>query len=682
MCAVLWITALTLRLVYLWQIYDAPFFDLLIGDALAYHLWAVQIANGDWMGSEVFYQAPLYPYFLATIYALLSNDLIVVRVVQSLLGATACVLLALAGRTLFQSCTTGLIAGAVLAFYPTTIFFDGLIQKSSIDLVLVTLLLWLVCRMVDQPNAWRCLAAGGVLGLLGLVRENALLWIPVLVLWVFLQFRDRPVRQRSGWVLVFTVSVTAVLMPVAARNAVVAGQFHLTTSQLGSNFYIGNHEGASGRYEPLRYGRGEASVERLDAVHLAEQDLGRRLTAGQVSRYWLGRTVQYIRTEPIRWLELMGLKVLLICNAVEIADTEGQYHYGEYSWLLRGLGSTMHFGVLLPAAVFGICISIVSRPDFKRFWVLWLLGLTYLFSVVLFYVSARYRYPIVPILVLLASSSAVRTTQLVKQRQLKPLLIGMVFTVAAIVVTNWPLISMLELRATGHHNMGAALALKESGLELAIEQFDLAVSLKPDYAKAWNSRGTVLTKLGHMDEAMASFNRAWHLRTDFSDPYYNAGVLMQEAGRDQEAKHLYREAIRVNPISPHAHNNYGVLLARSGQLEQAIRHYQSALGIDPSHIESHNNLGVAMARQGKSAAAAQHFIRATELDPDYLDAHINAAQALGVEGELEQAAIFQVEVERLQKERASDSQPQGVAERKDTGGPQNRADNPSSEPNL
>jgi hypothetical protein len=58
-----WFVALSLRCLYVWQISRAPFYDLRIGDAEAYHLWARRIAAGDWLGQGVFYQSPLYPIF-------------------------------------------------------------------------------------------------------------------------------------------------------------------------------------------------------------------------------------------------------------------------------------------------------------------------------------------------------------------------------------------------------------------------------------------------------------------------------------------------------------------------------------------------------------------------------------------------------------------------------------------
>lgn len=50
-----------------------------IGDAIEYDAWAQRIAAGDWIGSEVFYQAPLYPYCLGVLFALAGHGLHAVR---------------------------------------------------------------------------------------------------------------------------------------------------------------------------------------------------------------------------------------------------------------------------------------------------------------------------------------------------------------------------------------------------------------------------------------------------------------------------------------------------------------------------------------------------------------------------------------------------------------------------
>ena len=82
------------------------------------------------------------------------------------------------------------------------------------------------------------------------------------------------------------------LLPVAVRNYTVGGEFHLTTSQFGPNFYIGNHAGARGLYEPLVAGRGNAEAEREDATRLAEAASGRSLSPEEVSAYWSSQGVR------------------------------------------------------------------------------------------------------------------------------------------------------------------------------------------------------------------------------------------------------------------------------------------------------------------------------------------------------------------------------------------------------
>ena len=149
--------ALIVRLIHVWQIRQAPFFSVLMGDSRAYDEWARRIAGGDWVGHEVFYQAPLYPYFLGLLYTLVGRDLLLIRIAQATLGASACVLLGLAGRRFFSR-PVGLISGLLLALYAPAIFFDSLLQKSVLDVFFICLTLWIVSGLVlgeaRRPRPW------------------------------------------------------------------------------------------------------------------------------------------------------------------------------------------------------------------------------------------------------------------------------------------------------------------------------------------------------------------------------------------------------------------------------------------------------------------------------------------------------------------------------------------------
>src|SRR4029077_2337351 len=163
-------------------------------------------------------------------------------------------------------------------------------------------------------------------------------------------------ERRPLGAAIFIAGCLLVLVPVGIRNYAVGGEFHLTTSQFGPNFYIGNHAGASGFYEPLGPGHGAAGGEQECAVRLAEEASGRTLSPDEVSAFWTARALDFIRQHPVAWLGLLTRKAALAYNAVEIADTESQDVYAEWSSILRLL-SPINFAVVFGLAAFGTLMT-------------------------------------------------------------------------------------------------------------------------------------------------------------------------------------------------------------------------------------------------------------------------------------------------------------------------------------
>jgi hypothetical protein len=319
----------------------------------------------------------------------------VVRLIQMAVGAAACVLLALAARRFLASRAAGLAAGLGLALYAPAVFFDGLIQKSVLDVFFVCLAIWLASRLVDAPERARWwLGLGVAMGGLSLTRENALVLVAVVLIWALagdkggeaagrpraVERRRAPPAQRARRAAALLLGLALVLLPVAARNYAVGGGFHLTTSQFGPNLYIGNNPNADGTYASLRFGRGAPEYERQDATELAEVATRRRLSPAEVSRYWSDRALDFMTTRPGAWLALMGRKFLLLWNATEMLDTESQQSYAEWSGVLRALGRVGHFGVLVPLALVGLW---ATWPDRRRLWVLYGMLAAYAASVLI-----------------------------------------------------------------------------------------------------------------------------------------------------------------------------------------------------------------------------------------------------------------------------------------------------------
>lgn len=81
---------------------------------------------------------------------------------------------------------------------------------------------------------------------------------------------------------------------------------------------------------------------------------------------------------------------------------------------------------------------------------------------------------------------------------------------------------MITQLAAAYNNRG--VALRSSGdIDRAMEDYDRALRLSPDYYVALNNRGVALMSKGELDRAISDFDRAVQLRTDYLGAYYNRG---------------------------------------------------------------------------------------------------------------------------------------------------------------
>jgi tetratricopeptide (TPR) repeat protein len=639
--------ALVLRLWHLWSLRASPFWDVLLGDARSYDTWGREIAAGDWAGRGVFYQSPLYAYFLAAIYSI-RPSLLLIRLAQAIVGAVACVLLGYAASRWFDR-RAGLLAGIVLAAYAPAIFFGALIQKSVLDLFFLCLLLALIGAAADAPRpAGLWIAAGAALGALALTRENALVFVPLILAWLWLDPRfERAARPRMTAMLIAGVAIA--LVPVGVRNRIVGGEFHLTTAQSGPNLFIGNNPQADGTYVPLRPGRGSPDYERIDATALAEHATGRHLTPGEVSEYWTRRAIEYVHTRPLDWLALEGRKFRLLSNADEVIDTESQESHAEYSPVLRLTGRVAHFGVLAPLAALGIWMTWRDR---RRLWILHGMIAAYAASVLAFYVVARYRLPLAPLLIPFAAVALGRSIEFLRARALAERSLAAVTVAAVAIACNWPTISIDAMRAATYHNLGAALQ-EDGRVDDAVAAYRRALQSEPDYALSHEGLGSALRRQGKLDEAILHLRQAVRLHPGFVDARFNLANALAERGDANEAIALYEEVLRQHPdgIDPKSnvdvYSNLGLALMAGGRVDEAIERFRRAALLDPASATAQFNLGHALSTQGDFEEAATHLARAAQADSASAPARYELGNVYLAQRRLEQAAIQYREALRL-----------------------------------
>ena len=555
-------------------------------------------------------------------YTVLGNGPAMVRFVQEAIGAGSCVLLAAAGMALFGE--WGAVAGVLLAIYPAAIFLDGLLDKSALISLFTVALLYLLSV---QRTRGREFLAGVTLGLLSLTRENALLLAVPVLLWFL-------IGDRRPAALLFLAGCAVVLLPVGARNYADGGEFELTTSQFGPNFYIGNHAGADGRYDALLAGRGNAADEQEDATQLAEQARGRALKPDEVSSYWTGRTLEFIRTQPGDWLRQLARKLALTFNASEVADTESQDVYGEWSSLLRLL-APVSFGVIFCLGAFGICMT---AGAFRRLWFLHAIALTYTASIVIFYVFARYRFPLAPMLMLFAAGgvAAWRESSAWPRRGLA-LAAALVAAVLAGVLAYQPLVNTRLDRIAAYTNIGNSLLLNPQQWDEAGVFYEKALKESPQSPAAHYGMGMLLALKHQPKDAIPHYRTAVVGWPDNADIRLNFALALSDSGDNPAALEQLGTLSRLRPDNPTADLLAGKLLLKNARPADALKAYDAALAIQPKNADALMGSGVALTQLQRPDEAIDKYRQVLKIDPRNADAHDGIGYTLQQSGRLEEA---------------------------------------------
>ncbi|MBI3447629.1 MAG: glycosyltransferase family 39 protein [Acidobacteria bacterium] len=613
--------AVVVRALYLLEYRNSPFFDFLHLDPRYYHDWALAIASGDWLGKEVFEQSPLYSYLLAVYFIVFGQKLFLLRVLQFGVGAVTAVLISLLGRRLFGR-AAGLAAGIGAALYGPFIFYEGQVMKEFLTPFFSALMLLLIYRGLDDARrGWRSFAAAGfVIGVGGLVRDNFLLLLPIFVSYLLLKVATRlwdpperggtrvprnnsnrqervpdpPSGSRSiptiSWPLCMVGGALVALLPVLWRNHHVSGEWVLTTSGGGEVFYIGNGPYANGAYVPPPWVRSNPRYEHEDFRRRAREITGRPLTRGESSRFWYGEGLRAIADRPGHWCWLMIRKAFLFLDDHELPDNYSFYSFRRFSTTLSVLPTFAWVAALAAPGLF------LTFHLWRRLLPLYLAGAGYMGSVLIFFNFARFRLPFVPVLLVVAGAGAAA-------------LAG----------------AVADVRAKGAPARGAARRMAM-----------MAVI------------GAAVFALTHVDLSSSSeepFQDRLHLAAAYrqSGKDAEAESLLRETIRDAEAilaKHGWRPGMGAVPggvtfatALRSAHRDLAGILLAGHRDDAAIAELLAAIPLDPNDADMYQALGQAYRSKGDGAAAERAYEAALGLRPDSFTIRYDLATALYESGD-------------------------------------------------
>jgi tetratricopeptide (TPR) repeat protein len=109
----------------------------------------------------------------------------------------------------------------------------------------------------------------------------------------------------------------------------------------------------------------------------------------------------------------------------------------------------------------------------------------------------------------------------------------------------------------------------------AILDYDQAIRLKPDYAKAYNNRGYAYYWKGDATQAIADYSQAIELRPNYAYAHNNRGAAYMASGHPDQAILDFSRAIQLQPDFPQAYTNRGNAYLRTGRLDLAITDFHA-----------------------------------------------------------------------------------------------------------
>ena len=573
--AVIFLIALALRGVYLYQVRSSPFFGHEVMDPQYHRQWGEAVAAGDRFVDGPYFRAPLYPGFLGVVYRLFGPSDFAPRIIQIVVGSLSCVLLYAIGRRAFGR-SAGALAGLGAAGYGMFLYFEAELLVVWLAVFLDLLLIWLLLLTADRPRPWLWLISGCVLGLSGVARPTILLFAPGVLVWLIVM--HWPSRRRLlGYGACFVIGCILPIAPVTVRNYVVGQDVVLVSSSSGVNFFIGNNPGADGMTAIVPGTPPEWWAGYYAQIERAERAAGRPLKPSEVSGYYWREALNFMRDQPAQAAALMLNKLGLFWSRWEVSNNQDiRFMADKFGPVLNYL--PLSFRIVGPLGLLGLVISLGQA---RRLFPLWGFVLIYMVGVVMFFVTARYRLPVVPVLLVFAGGAVLWLVDTLRARRWRAACPALVVLLLA----------------------GAVVSRVPEGVEVG-------------YAQSCSAAGIVLAGQGRTAEAQEYLLESVERFPGLPESWFTLGLISMQQEDWARAEEYLAKAVALKPDHVEAHKHLGFVLGRQGKFDGAIRQFMLALPLSEGDATLYTNLGGVLIQCGRMTEGLDMLHQAVRLDPE------------------------------------------------------------------
>jgi Tfp pilus assembly protein PilF len=575
-----------------------PYYSIVSMDSAVYLNWAQVIVEEGWLGTEIFYRAPFYPYLLSIIFRFAPNNLLAVYIMQLGVGICSVALIYSIGKRIYCE-PAGLIAAGFSLFYAPLTFFETKILPTITGIFLGLLSIYLLTR-AEQEKKWYYWIGGAVtLGVAAICRPNYLLMIPLIIFGILIVYR-RQLRETPIPILILILLPSLTIGTVTLRNYVVGKDFVLISANAGITFAQGNNPWARGSIAVIPGFSGEVTNQRHEETQIAERVTGRKLKPSEVNSFWFKWGLTFIQKKPLEYLKLIFYKGAILFNNHELGSNYLLDVDKEVTpWLRLAF---LPFGFIMAWAVIGFARIFLERPAALALIAAFIGSFL---TAMIFYVNSRYRMTLMPPTLIMAGGGLDYLVSNPRRFGVILLTVGITFVISLppFLPLNDAHLSRSHSRAWAH--LGGAYQ-NNNQLEKALWAYEKAIGMEPNsyryyletlnlfgalgkskdeiiewaqqisdkiseaqyryliIAEAYYSSNDHDKALEYIQKILSSFPRDHRL-------YLYSGILLGKMGKHHRARELFTEGLKINPLNIDLQYNYALACFMSGDKEEAMQ---------------------------------------------------------------------------------------------------------------
>jgi len=612
-------------------------------DEKVYHGWAESFSEGEMPKDVPFAAPPFYSFVVGnSVYRIFDANPVAAYIFNNLLALLNMYLMFLLGRKLWDT-RAGIIAAFIYALYPAFMMLELKVMVTTFYITFVLLAIYWGILARERERLWVYFASGIIFGLATIARPTFALFLLFYLFWLYRDFK--PAGKWFPTAALIVVGFIIPILPVTLTNMIVGKDFVPLTTTAGVNFYIGNHEGASGAMHRPDGFRDLAIQNMLvDAERITEAETGKQMKPSEVSGHFMDKGMEFIRSNPGEELRLVYRKLRLLLSVKEIGDVWDYETSMKDVPLYRWMNITFA-GIFLLGAL-GIALSWARNRGLS---LLFYFLLAFTIIQMFFFMNTRFRLPFAAVLCIFAGVgiSALLGRELGRKRIITGVMVALITLVLSITPVSW-----IEGGGGEHYNRGLHfLSINEP--ENAKVEFLAELESNPDDARVHAQLGMTELSLGNAGVGEEHFVKALQLDRNNEVVLSRYGQFLFELRRWDEAEIFLRHTLELAPNDKLAslylaelmfytgHLNEAMTMARaieagediglkvrrlqligkaqveSGMLEDAFDTFNEALEIDLENAGSWFYFGNVLNRMGRFAEASGAFAEVEKLEPGF-----------------------------------------------------------------